>query len=86
MRKSFRGSSIILAGLGVIALTSALGAISYAGRNQTSARTSEHTLAVTSPIAAIPTMAERDALEPKSLGYLEFDWDAANPVPGFRVN
>ena len=85
MRKSFRGSSIILAGLGLIALTSALVAISYAGRNQTSARTSE-SLAVTSPIAAIPTMAERDALEPKSLGYLEFDWDAANPVPGFRVN
>jgi hypothetical protein len=86
MREPLRTGSIIVVSLGLLVLTSALGAISIADRIQPSARTSEHTLAVTSPIAAIPTMVERDALEPKSLGYVEFDWDAANRVPGFKVN
>ena len=50
MHKTLRGSSIILAGLGLIALTSALGAISIADRIQPSAPMSEQ--AVAAPVVA----------------------------------
>ena len=50
MHKYLRGSSIILAGLGLIALTSALGAISIADRIQPSAPMSEHVVAA--PVVA----------------------------------
>src|SRR3989304_2765759 len=49
MHKYLRGSSIILAGLGLIALTSALGAISIADRIQPSAPMSE-------PVVAAPAV------------------------------
>jgi len=83
---SLRRGSIILAGLGLIALTGALITLPNAAGNQPSALAPEHAAVITSPIAAQPTLAERDALEPRSLGYVEFDWDTANRVPGFKVN
>ena len=79
------GRSSIIATLGSLALAWALLAVVQAGLNQTGTRASEYT-AISSPVANVPTGDERAALEPASLGYLEFDWNADNRVPGFKVN
>jgi hypothetical protein len=83
MRQSLRAGSIVIASFGLLVLTSAVGAISITDRIQPSARTAEPVVAVALPTPAQPTAGEREQLQPRSLGYLVFDWDAANPVPGF---